>query len=83
MRKVLNILESSSMAHSKKVTVEDVYNCTGRPSPQEIDTIFQTLCADTLNQAYDKIQKIRINRSLTLEDIVRDMHLVVMKASLP
>lgn len=43
MRKVLNILESTSMAHKGGVTVQDVYNSTGRPSPQEIQTIFEFL----------------------------------------
>lgn len=43
MRKVLNILESTSMAHTKGITVQDVYNSTGRPSPQEIKKIFEYL----------------------------------------
>lgn len=43
MRKVLNILESTSMAHTKGVTVQDVYNSTGRPSPEEIRQIFELL----------------------------------------
>lgn len=47
MRKVLNILESTSMAHSKGVTVQDVYNSTGRPSPQEIKTVFEILLQDS------------------------------------
>lgn len=55
MRKVLNILESASMAHTTRVTIEDVYNSTGRPSPQEIDTIFQSLLSDTMNQSFEKI----------------------------
>lgn len=83
MRKVLNILESASMAHTEKVTIEDVYNCTGRPSPQEIDTIFESLLKDTMKASFEKILAIKIDRSLTLEDIVWDLHLVVMKSGLP
>jgi replication factor C subunit 3/5 len=83
MRKVLNILESTSMAHVTKVTIEDVYNSTGRPSPGEIDTCFQSLLSDTMNASFEKIHKMKIARSLTLEDIVRDLHIVVMHSGLP
>ena len=83
MRKVLNILESTSMAHKDGITVQDVYNSTGRPSPQEIQTIFEFLLQDTMNDAYWKLLNLKIEWSLTLEDIVWDIHLVVMGSGLP
>jgi len=36
MRKVLNVLESCSLAH-KHITLQDVYDVTGRPSPTDMD----------------------------------------------
>jgi len=42
MRKVLNILESCSLAY-KTIPVEKIYEVTGRPSPQDIKTIYNSL----------------------------------------
>lgn len=36
MRKVLNILESCSLAN-KHITLQKVYDVTGRPSPYDIE----------------------------------------------
>ena len=69
MRKVLNILESASMAHTEEVTEDDVYNTTGRPSPTEIDQIFKSLTNDGFDKANKLINDIKVQRSLTLEDI--------------
>jgi hypothetical protein len=40
MRKVLNILESCSLAY-KDIKIEKIYEVTGRPSPLEINDIFE------------------------------------------
>lgn len=40
------------MAHKDGVTVKDVYNSTGRPSPKEIQTIFEFLLQDSMTDAY-------------------------------
>ena len=42
MRKVLNILESCSLAY-KEIKTDKVYEVTGRPSPSEITSIFEWL----------------------------------------
>lgn len=42
MRKVLNILESCAMAYNT-ITVDTVFEVTGRPSPNEINQIFTWL----------------------------------------
>jgi hypothetical protein len=40
MRKVLNILESCSLAY-KDIKLDKIYEVTGRPSPSEINEIFE------------------------------------------
>ena len=42
MRKVLNILESCSLAY-KDIPVSKIYEVTGRPSPKDVDTIYSSL----------------------------------------
>lgn len=73
MRKVLNILESCSMAYSS-ISIDTVYDVTGRPSPKEITQIYKWLTQDKFNDAYSKIMELKLKRSLTLDDIVKAIH---------
>lgn len=82
MRKVLNVLESASMAHDK-ITVKDIYACTGRPSPEDVEAMMQSLLNDDMKTANATFMKIKYNKGLTLEDLVRDLHKAVMAAELP
>ena len=45
MRKVLNILESCSLAY-RTITVQKIYEVTGRPSPEDIETIYTALTTE-------------------------------------
>ena len=58
MRKVLNLLQSAAMAHPDQVSEKEVYDCAGKPTPQEIRT-----CADALlNQSF--VEGVQCVRSL-------------------
>lgn len=46
MRKVLNILESCSLAY-KDIQLDKIYEVTGRPSPNDIKIIFDALMKST------------------------------------
>lgn len=46
MRKVLNILESCSLAY-KTISVQKIYEVTGRPSPEDIEAIYTALTTDS------------------------------------
>jgi DNA polymerase III delta prime subunit len=58
MRKVLNILESCSLAH-KHITVRDVYDVTGRPSPHDIETIYEALNMKKFNEAMQIFMELK------------------------
>ena len=77
MRKVLNILESCSLAH-KRISIQEVYDVTGRPSPLDINKIFQALNEDRFNKALEVIQAIKTEKSLSVEDIISEVHKKVM-----
>lgn len=82
MRKVLNILESCSLAY-KQIAVTKIYEVTGRPSPQDISTIYTALTTQTFNGAMDQIWAISKEKSLAFEDIIREIHHSVMATKLP
>jgi len=82
MRKVLNILESCSLAY-KEIPVEKVYEVTGRPSPSDIQTIYTSLTTDDFSTAMNNIWGLSREKSLAFDDIVRDIHMQVMQTKLP
>lgn len=54
MRKVLNILESCSLAY-KKIPVEKIFEVTGRPSPADVKLIYDALSNKSFNEANDTV----------------------------
>jgi len=54
MRKVLNVLESCSLAH-KHITLQDVYDVTGRPSPMDMEQIYASLNQERFNEALNTV----------------------------
>ena len=73
MRKVLNILESCSLSH-KKITLKDIYDVTGRPSPDDIDTIFEALTMKKFSEAVKVIIDLKAQKSLAVDEIIKDIH---------
>lgn len=51
MRRVLNILQASSMAYDK-IEEDHVYACTGNPLPSEIQSAVQSLLNDPFSKCY-------------------------------
>lgn len=83
MRKVLNVLQSTWMAY-KNVTEENVYSCVGHPQKKDIESIvYWLLNDDEFKVTYEKIQNLKINKGLALEDILTQIHLFVQRMELP
>lgn len=82
MRKVLNILESCSLAY-KEIPLAKIYEVTGRPSPPDIQSIYDVLMRQDYNSALKHITELKAQKSLSLDDIVRDVHLQAMSTKMP
>ena len=82
MRKVLNILESCSLAY-KNIPLDKIYEVTGRPSPVDIKKIYDGLMQDSYNTAQRTIISLNAEKSLSLDDIVRDVHQQIMVTKMP
>jgi replication factor C subunit 3/5 len=81
MRKVLNILESCSLAY-KTIPVEKIYEVTGRPSPSDTQAIFDALTNQKFNEANSSILALKLEKSLSVDDIVREVHHQVMSTNM-
>jgi replication factor C subunit 3/5 len=65
LRRVLNLLQSTSMAYPQ-VTEDAVYLTAGAAMPKVIETIFLTLMSDSFEQAYKSVLKVRIHQNLPI-----------------
>lgn len=78
MRKVLNILQTTSMAY-KKIDADNVTTCIGYPKKKDIDRIFEILMNDNCIDAEKKITKIKNDNGYSLLEIITELHKVLIK----
>jgi len=82
MRKVINILQSASMAFDE-VTEDNVYICVGHPLRSDITNIVNWSLNDDFSTAYNNISNLKTLKGLSLQDILTEVHLYVHKIDLP
>lgn len=82
MRKVLNILESCSLAY-REIPEQKIYEVTGRPSPETIEVIYDVLTNGDFQTAFNTFNDQKVSKSLALEDILRELHKCVMETNFP
>jgi replication factor C subunit 3/5 len=83
MRKVLNVLQSTWMAF-KDVTEDNVYTCVGHPLKKDVENIiYWLLNDDDFKDTYQKLNQLKVNKGLALEDILTQVHLYVQRMELP
>ena len=70
MRKVLNILQSTSMSNDV-VNEDTITNCVGYPTLIHIQTIYKSLLTDNYELCYDKINKVITENGYSLSDIIQ------------
>ncbi|KAG5684672.1 hypothetical protein PVAND_013889 [Polypedilum vanderplanki] len=83
MRKVLNVLQSTWMAF-KLVNEDNVYTCVGHPLKKDIENIVYWLLNDeNVKDTYKKMNALKVDKGLALEDILKQVHLYVQRLQLP
>nr|ACO15282.1 Replication factor C subunit 5 [Caligus clemensi] len=77
MRRILNILQSCSMAFPV-INESNIYACTGHPPPSDISLALESLLNDDLQKAYQTIHvQLQTTKGLSLIDILTELHLLV------
>ncbi|CAK8692773.1 unnamed protein product [Clavelina lepadiformis] len=82
MRKALNILQSTSMAHDK-VTEDTVYTCTGHPKRNDIEDILEWILNKDFTTAYRNVMRLKTEKGMALQDILEEIHTYVHKIDFP
>ncbi len=70
---VLNILQSCSMAFDV-VDENNVYTCVGHPLKSDISNMVEWMLNDSFSSAYDKVQKLKTLKGLSLQVCPVDCH---------
>jgi len=82
MRKTINILQSTHMAYGL-VNLDNIYLCTGNPLPSDIEQILYWMLNDDYSEAYKSIKQLKGLKGLALADILREIHMFVLKIQFP
>jgi replication factor C subunit 3/5 len=78
MRKVLNILQSVSMAYPL-INEKNINLCIGYPRKEDVEYIFDNLINKPFNESYKNIIKLKNINGLSLADIITEIHDVLIE----
>lgn len=82
MRRVLNLLQSTSMAN-EVVNEKTVYSTSGAPLPKDIETINDWLMNLSFREAYGKVVDVCSMKGYALTDILTDLTFYLIGSELP
>lgn len=80
MRKCLNVLQACHLAYDE-VTELNVYLCTGKPLPEDIEGIVDACLNQTFSQAMEFVADIQMTKGISLTDIIHCVSETVMRCS--
>lgn len=82
MRRALNILQSTSMAHAE-VSENNIYTCTGQPKRSDIEDMLEWMLNKEFSVAYRNVQVLKKEKGIALQDILTEVHKYVHKIDFP
>ena len=82
MRRVLNLLQACSMAHSK-TDETSVYLTAGAAAPKTVAKIFHSLMNDSFEQAHTQLQEIMRSQGYALSDVLTSLSAHVLDTAWP
>lgn len=82
MRRILNILQATSMAHDV-VDETNVYLCTGNPLPRDITSVTQWLFNESYPEAVRKCAEMQKLKGYATNDILQDVYKYTTELELP
>lgn len=73
MRRVLNILQATSVAYPDKITYESLFLVTGNPLPADIDSLFDALLNQPFHVARDALVTMCKTKGYALQDVLHNI----------
>ncbi|KAJ2502115.1 Subunit of heteropentameric Replication factor C (RF-C) [Coemansia sp. RSA 1972] len=72
MRRVLNVLQACHAGYPR-IGSDEVYACTGQPSPDDIKRIVDWMLNDEFHIALDNINALKRDKGLAVQDIISEL----------
>lgn len=72
MRKCLNVMQACHMAYDE-VSVRNIYLCTGKPIPEDMDNIMEMLMNDSVKKCTEFIVNFAVSSGMAVLDILNDL----------
>ncbi|VEL17262.1 unnamed protein product [Protopolystoma xenopodis] len=66
-----------------EINENNVYACVAYPSPKEIRSILQEMLTNDISGAYKTVEKLKYLKGIALQDIVTELHPLVLQMSIP
>ncbi|CAF1065204.1 unnamed protein product [Brachionus calyciflorus] len=82
MRKALNIMQSTHLAFNK-VNEENVYNCVGHPSKNDMLSVINWLLNDDFTTIYNRLIHLKTLKGYALQDIMTEVSRFVQMIEFP
>eukprot|EP00494_Astrolonche_serrata_P006551 UN06575 len=82
MRKCLNVLQSAHQAYEQTITSELIYQCTGAPSPDVLQKIWDALFGMPFRKSLSTITEIMEAGGIALADVISILHKKVLRAKI-
>jgi replication factor C subunit 3/5 len=76
MRKVLNILQATSMVY-KDINSTNITNCIGYPTSKHINKIYKSLINDNFDDCFETVYEIVSENDYSLSDIINEITTVI------
>ena len=67
----------------EKIDEKEIYECIGKPLPEDIKRVIQWLMSEEPKSSYHSIRKLQKDRGIALADIVKDVSDVLLDYELP
>jgi replication factor C subunit 3/5 len=84
MRRCLNILQATSMAHPDgRIDADDVYACTGQPRPSDVERLAHSLLNEPFAAALGSLRSLQAERGLALADLLRALLPLLLRLHVP
>lgn len=69
MRRVLHILQSCNAAFDV-ITKEEIYQCTGQPTPEVVERLIHSMLNDPFDLAHSTLKRFQAEQGLALMDMI-------------
>jgi replication factor C subunit 3/5 len=84
MRKCLNIMQSAYLSvFPAEISEKAVYLTTGQPLPSDVIAIFESLLNHSMVESMKFLQKMQVEKGISLIDIITNIHEVILRTSFP